>query len=255
MTISASAAVPASDRSPTLPRRALESGIHEILRPTPLSLEPRRLPRPPELPRARRGPGRYDRRITTTERRCLQHEHLLDAAARVFARVGFARATVAMVLDESGLSRGTFYRHFDDLDDVLIAVRQRAAKQLFDAIEAKVREEANPAAQLCAGITAFLAFIGQHGDMLRVLRRESRKNEVHERIRSETEARFLQLLRTGITNAYEAGIVKRPPTDTTVYALVAAIEGVGLRYIESGDDQRAIEAAPALVELCFRALA
>ncbi len=236
------------------PRRALESGIHEILRPTTPRSETRRLPRPPELPRTRRGPGRYDRRITTTERRCLQHEHLLDAAARVFARVGFARATVAMVLDESGLSRGTFYRHFDDLDDVLIAVRQRAAKQLFDAIDTKVREEPNPAGQLCAGITAFLAFIGQYGDMLRVLRRESRKNEVHERIRSETEARFLQLLRTGIGNAFDAGLISKRPTETTIYALVAAIEGVGLRYVESGDDRSAIEAAPALVELCFRAL-
>ena len=236
-------------------RQPLESGIHEVLEaPAPPVAEVRRLPLPPAVPRARRGPGKYDRRISTAERRKLQHEHLLDAAARVFARDGFARATVASILDESGLSRGTFYRHFDDLDDVLLAVRERAATLLCKAIEDKVAQESDPATMLCAGVTAFLAFIGQYGDLLRVLRRESRRCTVHERVRQDAEARFTNLLRKGLQRAADEGSIAKMPDDTTIYALIMAIQGVGLRYIEAQQDAKAIEAAPALVELCFRAL-
>src|SRR5512140_2670248 len=72
--------------------------------------------------RTRRGPGSYDRHMSPTERRNEQRRTLVDAAAHVFARDGYANGSVASILEVSGLSRGTFYRHFRDLREAFLAV-------------------------------------------------------------------------------------------------------------------------------------
>jgi len=46
------------------------------------------------------------------------------------AEQGFSNVTVAQVLDRSGLSRTTFYRHFSDKTDVLLALGEPALRAL-----------------------------------------------------------------------------------------------------------------------------
>ena len=95
-------------------------------------------------PLARRGPGTYDRHKTADERRAEQRRMLISAAARVFARDGFAEASVASILAHTNLSRGTFYRHFRDLSDVFLATRQTAADLAFERVTQQVAQEAHP---------------------------------------------------------------------------------------------------------------
>src|SRR3954452_15186944 len=54
-----------------------------------------------------------------------QRRRLFAAAAAVFARVGFAEATAEGIAREAGMSKATFYEHFDNKEDCIIA--------LFDA--------------------------------------------------------------------------------------------------------------------------
>src|SRR5206468_3096281 len=71
--------------------------------------------------RPRRGPGSYNRSLSPEERRDEQRRTLVEGAAHVFAREGYMHASVASILDASGLSRGTFYRHFHDLREAFLA--------------------------------------------------------------------------------------------------------------------------------------
>lgn len=52
---------------------------------------------------------------------------LLDAAARVFASVGYDAANVDQIVTEAGVARGTFYRYFDDKLQVLTALAVECA--------------------------------------------------------------------------------------------------------------------------------
>ncbi|HET6910923.1 MAG TPA: helix-turn-helix domain-containing protein, partial [Mycobacteriales bacterium] len=47
---------------------------------------------------------------------------VLTAAAKVFARAGYDRATVAEIASESGLSTGAIYAHYDGKADLFLAV-------------------------------------------------------------------------------------------------------------------------------------
>ena len=203
----------------------------------------------------RSGPGTYDRQKSPEERRDDQRRRILLGAARVFGRDGYAAASVATILECSGVSRGTFYRHFNDLADVFLAVKQEAANLLFDFVEERIRDERDPGERLRAGVHAFLSLVAENADLVRVFRRESPANRPsHREIRNQTLNRFVTLIREGAAEAHRQNMIKQEPDELTIYALVVAFEGVIARYLDSRDEGRVLEAEPAMIKLCARAL-
>ena len=86
-----------------------------------------------------------------------QRRRLFSAASAVFARVGYADATAEAIAREAGMSKATFYEHFDNKEDCIVA--------LFDvssgAVLSGMREAAgllpdDPYARYRAAIAAFL---------------------------------------------------------------------------------------------------
>jgi len=206
--------------------------------------------------RPRRGPGLYDRTLPPEVRRDEQRRTLVEAAAHVFARDGFANASVASLLEASGLSRGTFYRHFDDLRSVFIAVQQNAADALVSRVDAVFAGAPDPKDKLHACVGAYLELCAEVGDLLRVLHREAAASGgdcARERARSRT--RMQSLFREGLKLAFDRGSLKKMPDDLTIIAVIGAIEGVALRYLEEHREHELSEAQGPLVELALRAFA
>ena len=50
---------------------------------------------------------------------------ILEAAAKVFARLGFERARVDDIVEEAGLSKGTLYWYFDSKDAIIISIMEQ----------------------------------------------------------------------------------------------------------------------------------
>jgi AcrR family transcriptional regulator len=50
---------------------------------------------------------------------------LLRAARKVFAREGFERARLEGIAEEAGKTRGAFYTHFEDKEDVFLQFSRR----------------------------------------------------------------------------------------------------------------------------------
>lgn len=67
-----------------------------------------------------------DHRVDVAEKkRERMRARILDATMRVFANQGHDRPVIEDVVREAGVSRGTFYKYFDSLDEALIAVGQQ----------------------------------------------------------------------------------------------------------------------------------
>jgi AcrR family transcriptional regulator len=206
----------------------------------------------------RRAParGRYDRQKSPEQRQKEQRRRLLDAAADVFAAQGFAGTSVETIVEKAGMSRRTFYEHFDDLKDILLQVHDRAASLAFRFVEAAVRsvDENDPVSRISAGVTAFLGIVAEHADLSRVVFREVRAaGPEHELRRDVVLGRYVALLFEGFSAAHARGLVSRPPDELTLYTLVSGLESVAMRYVARGEAARAVEAAPAMVELLMRA--
>ncbi|WP_165827826.1 TetR/AcrR family transcriptional regulator [Mycobacterium colombiense] len=59
-------------------------------------------------------------RLTRAEQRALTRQRLIDAAGRVFSRVGFEAAPIDVIAEEAGFSRGAFYSNFESKDQVFV---------------------------------------------------------------------------------------------------------------------------------------
>ncbi len=72
---------------------------------------------------------RAERRAAARERRVERRTaQILDAAARVFARKGFHRATTREIAAEAGVSEGTLYNYFENKQALLVAMLERLAE-------------------------------------------------------------------------------------------------------------------------------
>lgn len=112
---------------------------------------------------ARRPLSREERKVQTRDR-------LIGAAARVFARRGYDRATLSDVAREAGYSTGAVYSNFAGKDDLFLAVYERfiaASAREVDiaaAEDAEAHEQARHAAdqwmaRLAREPEAFLLFV------------------------------------------------------------------------------------------------
>lgn len=111
-----------------------------------------------------------ERLPTREERQAQTRAALVQAAARVFAREGYDRATLANVAREAGYSTGAVYSNFGGKDDLFLAVYEMfiagSAREidLASAEEAEAHEQARHAAdqwmdRLTRHPEAFLLFV------------------------------------------------------------------------------------------------
>lgn len=64
-------------------------------------------------------------------------DQIIDAAFRVFARLGFNKARMDDIVDESGISKGGVYWYFKSKDEIIMAVLDRMIdRELAEVIKA-----------------------------------------------------------------------------------------------------------------------
>ncbi len=152
------------------------------------------------------------------------------------------------------MSRRTFYEHFSDLKEALLELHAESARLAYLWVEGRVSATKDPLEKVSVGVHAFLQVLALHGDVARVIFREVRAlGPKYEDRRQAELARFAELTRKGLLAAKRKGLISRAPDELTLFALVAAVEAVGMRFVERREEHRAVEAAPRLVELIVRA--
>lgn len=196
------------------------------------------------------GRGKYDRTRSPDERQKDQLRRLLDAAAHVFAEKGWADATVETIVTRAGMSRRTFYEHFDDLKDCLLQLHDRVAKGAVRAVEMQVTGVEDPRELLRLGVTGFLGGIAAFPHIARVVFRVVREaGPEFEPMHEKMMGRFARLMHEGVQLAYEQGRVKDEPDELRIFALCSAMEAVAMRYVMRGEETKALDAAPVLIDM------
>lgn len=119
--------------------------------------------------------------------------HILDAAARCFAREGFHRTTMQHIVKEAGLSPGALYRYFASKQDIVAAIaaeRHAAERALF--AEADARKDQPARAGLSGLAQAFL------GRLSRPNERAWRRVTVQVWGEALRDARVMRIVRSGL---------------------------------------------------------
>src|SRR3712207_4977385 len=85
-----------------------------------------------------------------------QRRRLYAAAAGVFARVGYADASAEAIAREAGMSKATFYEHFDNKEDCIVALFDAAAEQLRTGLRLAEEDRREPRTRVRSAVSTFL---------------------------------------------------------------------------------------------------
>jgi AcrR family transcriptional regulator len=116
------------------------------------------------------------RRLTRAEAKARTREQLLGAAARVFARKGFAGASVEEIAESAGYSTGALYSNFSGKEQLfleLLSARRSRGLERQVAVAAKLLEKATAGDEEPLGVlSGFFAKVAGRDTELAVLQAE-----------------------------------------------------------------------------------
>jgi len=103
----------------------------------------------------------------------LQRARIIGASFEVTAQRGADHLTVAHLVGRSGVSRRTFYEHFTDREDCLLAAFEHALQLVSERVIPAYEAEKGWRERIRAGLLALLSFCGEQPSVARMLVCES----------------------------------------------------------------------------------
>jgi AcrR family transcriptional regulator len=112
------------------------------------------------------------RRPTTESLPATRREEILDAAALLFAKHGYAETDTQLLADKLGVGKGTLYRYFRSKEALFLAAVDRVMCDLCRRIDASISTIADPLDQIAEAIRAYLAYCANHPECVELLMQE-----------------------------------------------------------------------------------
>jgi AcrR family transcriptional regulator len=178
-----------------------------------------------------------------------QRLRLIEAMAEALAEHGYAAVTTTQVSERAGVSTATFYKHFGNLWDCVLAAYVATADRLCERVEAACASCEPPLSKLAVGIEAALAFIGAEPAAAQLVCSPAPlEASAVAAARRLLIARLAAMLRRG-REAGEAAANEPPGLDERL--IDAALAFVCSR-LAAGEAERLSELAPELTALLDR---
>ena len=157
---------------------------------------------------------------------------LLAAAEHVFGELGYHDASIVKVTEAAGVGQGTFYLYFASKKDVFDELIRDMNRRVRHAMkEASSRGTTRLEAELL-GFGAYFRFTMDHPAIYRIIRQaEFVSPEMLEYHYEKLAEGYVEGLRESIARG-EVGNIE---PEVTAWALMAAGEMLGMRYILWGD--------------------
>jgi TetR/AcrR family transcriptional regulator, ethionamide resistance regulator len=151
-------------------------------------------------------------RLRARQSRKQSRDRIVAAATELVRRRAYSELSVDEVMREAGIGRTIFYRHFDDLADLLLRASREAMEELYEAQRslADARADVDPEAVRRAVQTAVLVF-QRHGPLIRCVTEAAAVDEQIARDYAVLRQRFDDFAEQSLREA--AGLGHNPPAD------------------------------------------
>ena len=165
-----------------------------------------------------------------------KRKKILDAATKVFARVGFSNTRIQDVAQEAGIAHGTVYLYFKSKDDLFISIFQESLGELIDYISSEVQKKDSAEDKLRWMISLQLDVIEENPDLTKLILIEfpGTGNFLNDR-NIDVLSNYIDMIGDVLKNGIEEGIfstnVKPDIIATMIYA---AMQGIATRWILDG---------------------
>ena len=182
---------------------------------------------------------------------------LLQGMARAVAGKGYAETTIADIVREASVSRRTFYEHFADKLECLIALYETASGNTIDVLRAAVKPDSDWEAQVEQAMAAYFGVLMRSPVLLRTLFVEMPGlGGPGLAARRRANQQLAKLLLDVVNNRPGQRRRKAPLQPLMAMAVVGGINELVLQFIEQGRTeqlQELTEPASALLRAAISA--
>ena len=186
-----------------------------------------------------------------------QRRRLYAAAASVFARMGYADATAEAIAREAGMSKATFYQHFDNKEDCIVALFDAGALAVVEAMRRAGAEAAvgGPAGRVMAIVHTYLEALASFPDeaqtlLVEIIGAGPRAMERRDRALAEYARTIDDVNREDA----DLGLAPRLASIHDAFAIVGAVVELASRQIRTGDPDEIREVEPVIERLVLGVL-
>jgi AcrR family transcriptional regulator len=181
----------------------------------------------------------------------LQRDRLLRAAAAEFAEKGYGNTGSESISRRAGMSKATFYEHFANKEECILALFDRAAEVVARSMAEAARDaEGTGAERMRAGTRAFLAALAEHQEYAKTLLVEIiAAGPVAAGRRDQILQAFADQIDRENASAAKRGLANRFVSPLDAYAIVGAITELVSRQVRLGEPADAMELAPVIDRL------
>ena len=178
-----------------------------------------------------------------------QRRRLYAAAAAVFARQGYADATAEAIAREAGMSKATFYEHFGNKEECILALFDTAVDVVLEALDraADAHVTGTPHGRVGAAIRASLEVLATFPDeaqtlLVEIIGAGPRAMERRDRALALVERYFDDFNREDA----ERGESERFASPHDAFAIVGAMVELASRQIRTREPDDIRELEPVL---------
>src|SRR5262245_48511421 len=96
------------------------------------------------------------------QRRTARREAIIEAAARLFAELGYDSCEMDRVAAKLRIAKGTLYLYFNSKEKLFCACVDDGMRRMKAAVDRAALGESDPLDRIAAAIRAYLEFFGEH---------------------------------------------------------------------------------------------
>jgi TetR/AcrR family transcriptional regulator, ethionamide resistance regulator len=161
---------------------------------------------------ARRARHRAQRETTRRE--------ILAAADRFLRERPYRELSVEVVMAETGLTRTAFYRHFDDVTELVLRLMAELAGELYGVAERWAEKAgASYPEPAIEGLDAIVEFFARNGPLVRAIAEAAATDEQIERAYRGALEALIEMTKETLDRLVQAGQLEVPNTDALARAL------------------------------------
>jgi AcrR family transcriptional regulator len=187
----------------------------------------------------------------------IQRQRLLSAAAAEFAERGYAGASSESISRRAGMSKATFYEHFSNKEDCIIALFERATEVVMQAqsVAAESAGSGDAIERMRAGTRVFLRAISEYPEFAQTLlveiigagpRAAQRRDQILQN--------FAEALDAENAAAAGRGLIGRFASPLDSVAIIGAITELVSRQVRLQEPPDVLELAPVIDRLILGVL-
>jgi TetR/AcrR family transcriptional regulator, ethionamide resistance regulator len=169
----------------------------------------------------------------------------MAAADRVLRDSPYRELSVETVMARTGLTRTAFYRHFDDVTDLVLRLFADVGRELYNVGERWVRAAgADYPAPAREGLAGIVDFFVKHGPLVRAIAEAAATDERIERAYRASIETFIAMTARTLDQLVETGQLRVSHTDALARALTLMNEAYLLEefgHEPGGDPEVALE--------------